>query len=345
MHLFAFIILHFALTSAFALMPLAAQAQMPDLRQMAGVPLPSADLPSGTVSVRVVRGALTNAVAGQRVEIVGGQAPLVAATDGSGRATFAEVPSGTSLQAVTTVDGERLTSQAFSLPAQGGVRLILAAGLASTSPEAATARGSVTLGPESRLVVELGENVVDVFVVMDLLNAQGVPVTPAPPLVIQMPDGITGASVMESSTARAAIQGREVTVQPPVAPGKSTLELAYRLRYSGDTLRFAQALPLALPQLNVAVRSVGDMSVSVSGETARREVASNGRRYVVVSGPARPAGAAVDVVLGRLPAHPRWPRYLALGLAGAIVLGGLIAMRRAADRDAPSDVSRAGSAV
>jgi hypothetical protein len=318
---------------------------MPDIRQMAGVPLPSADLPAGTVSVRVVRGALTNAVAGQRVEIVGGQAPLVATTDGSGRATFTDVTPGMSLQAVTTIDGERLTSQTFSLPAQGGVRLILAAGLASAPPQASAAPGSVTLGPESRLVVELGENVVDVFVVMDLLNGQGLPVTPSPPLVIHMPDGMTGATVMQSSTARAEIQGRQVTVQPPVAPGKSTLEFAYRLRYSGKTLRFAQALPLALPQLNVAVRSIGDMSVSVSGETARREVASDGRRYILVSGRAHQAGATVEVVLGGLPAHPNWPRYVALGLAGAIVLGGLIAMRRSSGRDAPRDVSRAGSAV
>lgn len=312
---------------------------------MAGVPLPSAELPTGTVSVRVVRGSLSNAVAGQRVEIVGGKAPLVATTDGSGRATFAGVPAGTSVQAVTTVDAERLTSQAFSLPPQGGVRLILVAGLASALPQAGAALGTVTLGPESRLVVELGENVVDVFVVMDLLNAQGLPVTPTPSLVIQMPDGMTGATVMQSSTARAEIQGRQVTVQPPVAPGKSTLEFAYRLRYSGDTLRFGQALPLALPQVNVAVRSVGDMRVVVSGETARREVASNGRRYVVVNGPARPAGAAVEVALGRLPAHPRWPRDVALGLAVAIGLGGLIAMRRPADRDARPDVSHASSAV
>ena len=43
-------------------------AQM-DLSQVSGQPLPSPDLPVGTVTVRVIRGAVTNNVPNQDVEI------------------------------------------------------------------------------------------------------------------------------------------------------------------------------------------------------------------------------------------------------------------------------------
>ena len=46
---------------------------MPDPSQMSGVPLPSADLPVGTVSVLVVRGAMTNTVGDQPVQLHGGR--------------------------------------------------------------------------------------------------------------------------------------------------------------------------------------------------------------------------------------------------------------------------------
>ena len=53
-------------------------ARQPDPRQMSGVPLPVADLPAGTVTVRVIRGALTNPIASQTVEIAGAGASRTA---------------------------------------------------------------------------------------------------------------------------------------------------------------------------------------------------------------------------------------------------------------------------
>jgi len=50
-------------------------AQMPDLRQMSGVPLPVNDVAPGTVTVRVIRGSLANIVPGQDVELQVGADP------------------------------------------------------------------------------------------------------------------------------------------------------------------------------------------------------------------------------------------------------------------------------
>jgi hypothetical protein len=77
---------------------------------MSGVPLPVADLPPGTVTVRVVRGAMTNVIPGQLVELTGGPSTLSAKTNDAGRAEFSGLQPGTRVRASTTVNGERLES-------------------------------------------------------------------------------------------------------------------------------------------------------------------------------------------------------------------------------------------
>ena len=81
--------------------------------------LASNELPSGSVSVRVIRGSLTNNIAGQPVELHVGDKVQTAKTDEEGRAQFDKLPAGASLKAVTVVDGERLESQVFPAPAHG----------------------------------------------------------------------------------------------------------------------------------------------------------------------------------------------------------------------------------
>src|SRR5262245_21987695 len=104
-----------------------AQAQMPDLSQMSGTPLPTSELPVGSVSVRVVRGSVSNNIPNQAVELRAGAQVWNATTDENGRATFSGIAPGTSIRAATTVDGTRLESQEFPVPASGGVRLMLVA--------------------------------------------------------------------------------------------------------------------------------------------------------------------------------------------------------------------------
>src|SRR5258708_35709961 len=73
--------------------PFASQgAPMPDPKQISGVPLPVADVPVGTVTVRVIRGQLANILPDQTVELTGAGAPKTATTDQAGRATFTDPP-------------------------------------------------------------------------------------------------------------------------------------------------------------------------------------------------------------------------------------------------------------
>src|SRR6266700_5071422 len=112
---------------------------MPDLRMMMGKPLPSPELPAGTVTVRVARKIPVNAVPGAEVVAVvktagGEMKKRTAKTDDRGRATFEGVGAGNRFQAQVVVDGETIKSSEFEVPAQGGVRTMLIAGLGSAMP-------------------------------------------------------------------------------------------------------------------------------------------------------------------------------------------------------------------
>src|SRR3954466_4573894 len=70
-----------------------AQFQMPDPKQMAGIPRPVTDLPDGSISVRLIRGQLSNNIASHLVELhfANGRV-LKVNTDDAGRAQFDKVP-------------------------------------------------------------------------------------------------------------------------------------------------------------------------------------------------------------------------------------------------------------
>src|SRR5262245_21560939 len=121
--------LSFFVLCSLSFVPSAQSQGMPDLSQMAGRPLGAGDLPDGTVSVRVMREQLGNNVTNHPVTLKGGQLTKTATTDAQGRATFSGIAIGTVVDATTEVDGETLQSQEFEVPAKGGVRVALVAGL------------------------------------------------------------------------------------------------------------------------------------------------------------------------------------------------------------------------
>src|SRR4051812_5911807 len=97
-----------------------------DLRQAAGVPLPVADVPAGTVSVRVIRGSFANNLPNVAVQLLVNGTPRTATTDASGRAQFSGLAAGARVKATAAVDGEKLESQEFTIAASG-IRVMLLA--------------------------------------------------------------------------------------------------------------------------------------------------------------------------------------------------------------------------
>ncbi|MDB4952439.1 MAG: hypothetical protein JWO36_8 [Myxococcales bacterium] len=91
-----------------------------------GKPLPSADLPVGEVSIRIIAGSPASPVNGTEVTLVVNGAPHLARTDTAGRAVFKDLPSAATVQAkVTDEDKKEITSETFVIPSDSGVRVML----------------------------------------------------------------------------------------------------------------------------------------------------------------------------------------------------------------------------
>jgi len=300
--------------AAFLAVPPVAGAQvMPDPKEIAGVPLPVSDVPAGTVTVRVIKGSLANNIAGQMVELSvdGGRgAARQAKTAESGRAEFAGLPPGARVKASTVVAGERLESQEFPVPASGGIRLLLVA----TDPESATREsedrrpaagpaqpGTIVLGEQSRFVFELGDQAVNVFNILQIVNTTGAPVEPAQPLVFQAaPNGGT-VSLLNGSTPRAKADGRSVHVAGPFPPGPTLVQFAYAVRYSGANLTIEQRMPAALNQVTLLAQKVGAMEVTSPQVAERREMTAQGDTYIVGQGRGVNAGDRPSAVAPPVP--------------------------------------------
>src|SRR5258708_1906309 len=123
-----------------------------DPRQMAGIPRPVNDLPDASISVRLIRGQLSNNIASHPVELHFANGRVIKInTDDAGRAQFDKVPPGV-VKASADVDGEHLESQDFEAPKQGGIRLMLVStdkNAPQAAPQAPAVSGKVTLGGNS----------------------------------------------------------------------------------------------------------------------------------------------------------------------------------------------------
>jgi hypothetical protein len=340
-----------ALTAGSVLAPAlsrSAFAQMPDLSQMSGQPLPSGDVPVGTVSVRVIRQTMSNNVTGVEVRLEAPPQALTATTDANGRAVFPNVAQGLNWKAIAIVDGERLESQPFTIPSAGGLRMLLVAGLKTAAPGGVAAPGTpgtpgaapsagggaapgasaqavpgdVTIGGQSRFVVELAEQMLEIYGLFELTNLSASSVMPAKPIVFDMPVEARTVTVLEGSTPMAQASGNRVTVNGPFAPGVTSVQIAYRYPYSGGRVRVTQALPLPLGQTTVILRKLDGLQFNLANGQGQRDVPLEGRMYVVLNGGALPVGTPIDLTLSGLPHHSPWPTYGAIALGALILIGG-----------------------
>jgi hypothetical protein len=317
-----------------------AQTQMPDPREMSGRPLPVADVPVGTVSVRVIRGGFDKDIPNQPVQFTIDGQPRIVNTDASGRAQVTGVRSGASVGVVATVDGERLEGQVFTMGASG-MRMALVA----TDPEdvaraeedkalaaAPAARGIVVLGPESRVVVELDEDGLRVFYLLEILNTARTPVDIGGPLIFELPQGARSTTILPESSPQGSANGPRLIVTGPFAPGATMVQAAYELPYRGGTARLDQVWPATLQQLTMFVEQYGPLDISSPQIAGRSVVHGQIQPFISASGPAIPAGERLTVDFTGLPNHAEWPRWTALAAGLGFISWGLWAAATAPER-------------
>jgi hypothetical protein len=311
---------------------LAAQFQMPDPKMMSGIPRPVTDLPNGTVSVRLIRGQLSNNITSFPVELHIGSEVRTVKTDDGGRAEFANLPPGATLKAVAVVDGEHLESQEFPAPAQGGIRLMLVAtdksARPATEPNAPAVTGQVAIGGQSRIIVEPGEEGVSVYYLLDIVNNARVPVNPATPFTFEMPDGAAGAAVLEGSSAQAKASGKSVLVAGPFPPGRTVVQAATQVPTRGASLELTQRFPANFEQLSIIVRKVGDTKLASPQIATQQDMTAQGEAFISAGGGAVAAGQPITFTLDNLPHHSSIPRWTALTLASVIIVAGVWMSKR-----------------
>lgn len=310
---------------------------MPDAKQMSGVPLPAGDMAVGTVTVRVVRGSMANPLAGESVELSGGPSPVTMKTNETGRAEFAGLTPGTRVKAVATVNGERLESQEIEVPSAGGVRVALVA----TDPQMAkraeedkklaqlpAQAGIVVLGDQTRFVFEMGDEGLNVFNMVEIVNTARTPVQPPTPVVFDLPEVADHPGILDGSSPQAVLAGKRLTVNGPFAPGVTLVQFAYTVPFGSSALTLEQKLPVALNQVSVMAQKVGDLHLLSPQMADHREMNADGQTYIVGQGPALKAGDTITFNFTGLPYETTWPRNLALALAVIIIGGGIFGSTR-----------------
>jgi len=319
-------------------LPGAAAAQMPDARRMSGIPMPASDVPAGTVSVRLVRGELTNDIVGHQVELHLGARVETAKTDQSGRAVFSGVQPGIALHAAADVDGEHLESQSFEVPAAGGIRLVLVAGAGASPDSGAAAQmpgtgggpavmppvapGDVVFAGESRIQIEFEDDTLEVFYLFDLVNPSSAPVNPRTELTFELPKGAEQAATLEGSSTQATVRGRVVAIAGPIAPGTTPVRVAFSLAPAGPERTIIQRLPAAWTRVQVMMTGAGGARLASPQFAATREMAGEGQPFLLGTGGALPANQELALALSGLPARSHWGRYVSLALAALVLLVG-----------------------
>ena len=294
---------------------------MPDPKQMAGIPRPVDDLPNGTVSVRLIRGQLSNNISGHPVELHAGSKVTTVNTDENGRAEFKGLAPGTTVKFSADVDGEHLESKEFPAPGRGGIRLMLVA----TDPnknEAPAQTGSVVIGDQSRFVLQPREEAIEVFYLLDIANNQSVPVNPPAPFTFDMPDGASGTAIMDGSSPQASVKGLRVTVLGPFAPGHTFVQVATSLPAADGSIDIAQKLPANLDQLAVIVKKVGNTTVKSPQLKEQREMPADGDTFIAATGGPVAAGQPIQLTVDGIPHHSQTPRRVALALSALVVAAG-----------------------
>jgi hypothetical protein len=326
------LLLAFFIPFAFFLFPFAspafAQFQMPDPKEMSGIPRPVTDLPARHVSVRLIRGQLSNNIQGHPVEMHAGGKTLTVKTDENGRAEFSGVAPGTTVKAAATVDGERLESQEFPWPSEGGIRVMLVAtpkeaGAPAPQPQV----GNIVLGEENRIIIDHTDDALQVYYVLDVRNSARTPVNLPSALILDVPTGATSTTVLEGGP-QAVARGDRVTLSGPFSPGQTQLQVAYRLPFFGGDVTFQQRLPLPVPSLAVLMKKVGDMTLASPQLPNVQEREFEGERYLLAQGSALPAGSTLTLSVTGLPHHSLVPRRIALSLVILILAAGFLTAAR-----------------
>jgi hypothetical protein len=304
---------------------------------------PSAEVPPGTIRVVVLEAdgrPAANAAVDIGVLAQGSQRSNVSGrADGSGVATFASLATGPSQAYRVNVPhlGATYSSAPFQLPTDDGY-------------EVHVVRLPVTREPRYiffqvfRVIVELKDERLHVIHEVELTNAgRETYVFPQQGLRVALPEGALAFQFQRVMTDQRVeqVEGGYV-LRGSLPSGTVQLSWTYDLPVSGETMRLSVGVPLRFFGLQVISEAPAGLRLSVAELPEPREAENGGRKYWLTQVRRRPDDASperLQVTLSGIPG-PGPQRWIALGLAGFVLLIGVIFYTFRERGGAPSSESR-----
>jgi hypothetical protein len=339
---------------ALASNPAFAQDTPLDHKGTMSAPLFVEDLPVGSVSVRISRPSMTEPIVG--ADVVGswttkdGKAKSATVKTGAdGRAIFAGVPVSSTFGAKATIEGKDLTTAQFTVPAQGGTRLLMIIGAQANQALNEMAKGAqpvaldktndlsvLRISSNSRMMVELREDAIGVMQNLLVENTSDKSFDPGQRgLFIPLPDGFAGAEKLPGGAELEIKEGAGVflhTLIPPTqAPGAAVqVRVGYMLA-THETPEFdiVQPMPLGLQGGLILVPDQFPITLSAPGlrvlPSTRDDDGNVMRMYDL---DALAPGQALRMTVRGLPTRNQVGKWIAAGLVGLLIVAGIVAMRR-----------------
>lgn len=315
---------------------------MPHAAQMSGIPLPSPDLPAGTLSIRIAYGGLTETLPATEVEleILKGQGVMrqKATSDQAGRARFDGLPLGAQATAIVVHHGETFSTAAFKISGESGLRMLLFVAKAKegASNSAALATGKVThdrtsiaVGARSHIIVEPGEDDTQILEVVEIENSGVDSYDPgAAGLPIWLPEGQSTAATDEDTPQEVRVEDGKLVWKGLVAPGTHAVRFFFRRSVEGDRLSFRQRTELAWPDVTIVVRDSPGIVVEGSDVTGGDLRDLGNQKFRVFHVPGVKANGTIAFSVRGLPRPDTRPRTIAAALALMILTWGVFSAWR-----------------
>jgi hypothetical protein len=169
----------------------------------------------------------------------------------------------------------------------------------------------------------VGDDALNVFNILQIVNTAKRPVQTDAPLVFQLPKGAQGVGMIEGSAPNGIAAGNKVTITGPFQPGNTMIQFAYSVPLGDETIQLAQRLPAQMTQVSVVAQKVGNMQLASPQVTQRKEMTGgDGNVFIVGQGGLVKAGDTVTLTLSNLPSRSSWPSTVALILSAIIVAAG-----------------------
>ncbi len=259
-----------------------------------------------------------------------------AATDESGQVRI-EVPYrvGLVLHAEARYDGILYKSEeaTFGTDPNVGVELsveVFARGGAATVAD-------LSLGGGSHLLVEYGDDALEVVAIFDVVNGSKATFKHDEGLRFPLPQGATEVKGIGGKPLEADARGAIVTW--PLLPGSNEVQFRFKLPYEESRLEYVQPLPIRAGRFRLIIDEAPHLEVKGPQVLGQETVESQGRILRVVE--LRPSDSEVRFTLDGLPHQSYVARWYAAGLSGLILLAGLVAVLTGGRRSARDEARRA----